>query len=124
MIKDHQAGIKLLYRSKNFLCLAGTYKQARLRRVACAGNRDNRYRPGRTHQFSEFLQILAVFTAGEVHMDQYGPFTTIRAFEQTDTPLHGFANQALPGCSPLSSSCSPPGIRTLRAGTTVEIACL
>ena len=88
MIKDYQVGIKLPDRGMNLLCLAGANKQPGFRRVTRTGNRDNRYGSGRTHKFSEFLQILAVFTTGEVHMDQYGPLTTIRAFEQTDTPLH------------------------------------
>jgi hypothetical protein len=30
-------------------------------------------------------------------MDQNGPLTAIRAFEQTDTPLFGYSNQAFPG---------------------------
>jgi hypothetical protein len=127
VIDDDDIRLLFLHDAVDFFRLALADVQARVRRGTRRRDGGNRSRTRGADKFGEFLEVFPVSTGGKVHMDQYGPLTTFRAFEQTATRAARWSwLQALPGSLPplLSEPESDPMIRTLRAGTTVEIACL
>jgi hypothetical protein len=97
VIKYHQFGVMPFDRGQNFFGLAAPDKQLGFRCGTRAGYRGNADCPGRINQFGEFLQILLACAIGKKHVDQNGPFTAIRAFEQTNTPSCAMKYQAFPG---------------------------
>jgi len=100
MVEDNHIRVVSLDGNADFLGLALPDEQPCLGRIAGSRYRRDRDSTGRAHEFREFLQILLAGAFGKVHMDQNGPFTAFRAFEQTDTPSSGFRNQAFPGSLP------------------------
>ena len=86
VVEDDNIGLVLLHRGVDLLGLALADEQPRFGGRTGRDNGGHRLGSGRAYQFGEFLKILLVGTGGKVHVDQDGPFTTIGAFEQPDTP--------------------------------------
>src|SRR5690606_26984768 len=92
--------------------------------VDARGQRGRDARPGRPGEVGEFFQHVLCQSAG-VGLDQQGVFTLAGSFEQSVLP--GVHAPSSPSSPPSEGCCTypPPGpTRTLRDGTTVEMACL
>ena len=81
-------------------------------------------RARRAGQRGEFFDAVRLRRVAEPDADEDGAFAATRPFEQLALapPVDRPAQAA--GASSAGSSSSPIGRRTLRAGTTVEMACL
>ena len=122
MIEDHDLGVLGCYLLAQFLELATPDEMRRLR--GPLATRDGSHRPGAGghREIGEFVKIVATATALKCNMNQHGPFAAVRPFKQMRCSLMRRRCQ----CSSPSGSFSSSGLGnlTLRAGTTVEIACL
>jgi hypothetical protein len=86
VVEDHHVGLVFVHRGQDLSGLALADEQARFRYRACRCNRGSRGRAGGAHQLGEFLQIFLPGSLGKINVDQNGPFTGLRAFEQTTSP--------------------------------------
>ena len=100
-------------------CLAAADKEPRLGTVASPGNGADRFDTGRFGQLREFVEVFLLDRRAQSDAHQYGPFAAAGSFEHPPLPQHH--QSAATSADPASSAA---GTRTLRAGTTVEMACL
>ncbi len=115
MIEDHQLGLVDSQRFADFFHLARTDEETRIGPASTAGQQRGRLRAGRAHELEKFSGILTLAFVLEVHMDEYRRLTGVGTFEKQSIP-----HALLSGCA----GTSVAGRRTLRDGTTVEMACL
>ncbi len=115
MVEDNQLGTVDPQCFTQLFHLAATDEGARVGPVPAAGKQHGRLGTGGTNELHELARILAFPLVLEVDMYQHCRFAGIGAFKKQSIPhtlLSGWA----------AGSCG--GSRTLREGTTVEMACL
>ena len=124
VIDDHEVGAELGDALADFLDLAGAEEEARLGHLARDRHDLEHLRARGARQRGEFFDAVRLRRVAEPDADEDRAFSATGPFEQFAlTPRDGRAAQAA-GTSSAGTSSSPIGRRTLRAGTTVEMACL
>ncbi len=121
MIENRQFRPVLLDRRANFLGLAAADEQARVRCRSASSNERHTLSARRGRQFPELGGIRGIFGSIQREMHQNGALTAARTLEQTASPRLR-PSGLLSARAPLSSIARFS--RTLRTGTTVEMACL
>ncbi len=125
MVEEHQFGIFGRYPFPDLLGLARPDEILAGRRLA--PRRHGAQHPGTRGpgEFGELVRIVAVGIVRQEDVDQEGPFAAAGALKQYPPPPGRVRDQTLPGSGPSSCPLLPLlWKRTLRAGTTVEMACL
>ena len=122
VIEDHDFGVVVDDPLANFVQLAAADEEASIGRAPSAGDRRHGQSTGGNCEVGELFEVVAAVTVLECDMNQYGTFAAIRSFEQTCcSGITSWCQCSSPSGPPSSSGL---GNLTLRAGTTVEIACL
>ena len=128
VVEQHHLRLQFLGFDANFFGLAGAHEKLRVGTCAVTGDRAQHRSPGGFRQGRKFPEVFGVDWAVDAEANQQGTLAATRTFKQAGAPCPGRAsrwNQSATGMSSGTSSLpSPEGRRTLRAGTTVEIACL
>ena len=102
--------------------LAAADEESRIGRAPPAGDRGHGHGASRDSEIGELFEVVAAAVIPECDMNQYGALAAIRPFEQIRRPgIASWCQCSSPSGPPSSSGL---GNLTLRAGTTVEIACL
>ena len=117
MVEDDQFGVVGCEGMLDLVELATADEGARVGTAPAALDQGRRHRTSGSHQFQEFTWIFAILLVLKVHMDQNRRFAGVGTFEKQSLPLDQLSS---PGAA--LGSCG--GNRTLREGTTVEMACL
>ena len=108
-VDQHQAGLVLGYQLLKFVNLAGTNQELRVRTLAGGEHLTNHLQPGGVGEVAKLCLKVRV-VGGSKRVQQQGPIAARLL-------TRGVADQE-------STSPSSGVNRTLREGTTVEIACL
>ncbi len=148
VVDQHQVGLGGSHGGLHFLKLAGADQDRGVGVVNAGVEGGNHRRPGRAGELGEFVQLVRIDGTARMGLDQKRTFTLAGAFKQEAGPLwreescqmrwvrprqtqaiHTPRLNGQPVAAPSSPSaawtCPPLGpTRTLRAGTTVEMACL
>ena len=122
LIDQHDLGAELLGAGADLLRLARADEVLRIGARAGGEHDPDRNGAGRSGQRLEFSRIVRIHRMPDAHTDQQRPLTTPRAFKQWSERLADDTHSTMAGS--VTSPSSPVGSRTLRAGTTVEMACL
>jgi hypothetical protein len=96
----------------DFFCLAAAHEEARIRTLPRAGDGGHGDGSRGSGQLREFTEILRIQWSAQPQAHEYRALTSAWTLEHQLAVLSS------------APSSSTPGTRTLRAGTTVEIACL
>ncbi len=126
VIDQHEIGAGRIAGGLHFLDLALADQRRRIRLVDARIEQGRDARAGGARELGEFLDDALVRRAAGVRLDQQCGFALAGSVKQERSCLAVHSVSSLP-CSSPSDDCTtpPPGpTRTLRAGTTVEIACL
>ena len=110
MVDQHQVNAFSLHHLQGLIHLATTDQGGRIDRIDACFQSPEHLGSGRARQFDELFQQGRIIMAGAMRLDQQGPLALAGTLEHHSLEL----------------SPSSPGaaMRTLRAGTTVEMACL
>ncbi len=100
--------------------LAAAHEVARIGPLAAAGHRGDGLRSGGLRELPELLQILGLHRRAEAQANEHRALTGAWALEHLGSDAGSFHSAGVSGATVPSSAAR----RTLRAGTTVEIACL
>jgi hypothetical protein len=124
VIDDDQVGTERSDARAHFLDLAGAHEESWIGGLAGSGHHFKDRRASGARQRGELLYAICLGCTPEPDADQDCTFTATRSVEQLALTLaaHGHIQPA--GASSTGGSSSSADRRTLRAGTTVEIACL
>src|SRR5690606_14003335 len=125
MVDQDQVGTGGLGRGLDLLQLAAADERGRIRAIDARGQRGRYRRAGRPGQVGELFQHVFRWRSARMGLDQQRVFTLSGSFEQSMLP--GAHAPSSPSSPPSDGCCTypPPGpTRTLRDGTTVEMACL
>ncbi len=118
LIDEDQLGTRGSYFCRDLIDLAAADEELRIRAVAPRIHFDHDGGAGRFGQRAKFLDLIVETRPLQTDVQQQRAFTAAGAIEQPSLRVPGNGTQ-----SSVSSS-SMAGTRTLRAGTTVEMACL
>ena len=121
MVEQHHVGILRLHHVPDLLGLAGTDEIAGMGCGTAAGDDRHRLGAGRHGEITQFIELFPIGIGRKIEMDEDGAFAAPGTFKQSapsSERVGSGRNQAFPLPSSLMGSL------TLRAGTTVEIACL
>ena len=134
MVEDDQLGLGRRDQRLEFLSLARADEEARVGRGARTADAPHHLGAGGLGEQHELLALvgLARRSASDVEIDQHRPFAGLGPLEderRADGDRPGLDGRNRYGCIVQCASGSAPsvslvGSRTLRAGTTVEMACL
>src|SRR6478609_10133702 len=111
MVDEDDVGALCLRFQADLVRLAAAHEVARIGSLPASGDRGHRHCASGDRQLGELVEVFCVDRGTEAHANEHRPFATARTFKHQAAVLS-------------ASSSSAPGTRTLRAGTTVEIACL
>src|SRR5258708_5485868 len=120
----------------DFLGFAGSHEVFGVRPGARGKHQTDAQRARRCGQRREFSRVVGIHRVADTHAYQDSALTTLRAFKQLQKTTRSLVtvtkshrprrpdqrHSTIAGS--VTSPSSPVGNRTLRAGTTVEMACL
>ena len=122
MVDQHNVSARLGYQRADFVGLSRSDKKLWVGTLTGRRNRSQHFGTGRQSEFLELLTVDARRGPADTYVDEDCALASTGSVNQSDTTSSVSPRAHSPSGAVFSSS--PAGSLTLRAGTTVEIACL